>query len=225
MKEGTMPEETDQNASGKSMRIAVFANFFKGYMSASTIVAASIPIPVTNWKLIPIYAQQRGFLTVYASLFCFLLLAFVFSIRHRLAVPIFSKGKLGAFLAALPFIFILLTLACILTYHAVLQQSIADLRELGLRNTTSDLLDKVDAAEIPHALALAASYLGIFIFAESAFVLMAIREYLQDLMHLDETALLLGTPHAIAVRPTAPSPLSAESAASFTESHSRGGPA
>ena len=186
-------EETKRAGPGKSMRIAVFANFFKGYMSVSTIVAASIPIPIATWKLIPIYSQQRGFLTVYASLFCFLLLAFVFSIRHRLAVPMFSKGKMGSFIAALPFLFIVLTLACIMSYHAVLQQSIEQLRGLGLRFTTADLLDKVDATEIPHAVPLAACYLGIFIFAESAFVLMAIREYLQDLLQLDEIALLHGT--------------------------------
>ena len=186
-------EETKRAGPGKSMRIAVFANFFKGYMSVSTIVAASIPIPIATWKLIPIYSQQRGFLTVYASLFCFLLLAFVFSIRHRLAVPMFSKGKMSSFIAALPFLFIVLTLACIMTYHAVLQQSIEQLRGLGLRFTTADLLDKVDATEIPHAVPLAACYLGIFIFAESAFVLMAIREYLQDLLQLDEIALLHGT--------------------------------
>ena len=186
-------EETKRAGPGKTMRIAVFANFFKGYMSVSTIVAASIPIPIATWKLIPIYSQQRGFLTVYASLFCFLLLAFVFSIRHRLAVPMFSKGKMSSFIAALPFLFIVLTLACIMTYHAVLQQSIEQLRGLGLRFTTADLLDKVDATEIPYAVPLAACYLGIFIFAESAFVLMAIREYLQDLLQLDEIALLHGT--------------------------------
>ena len=186
-------EETKRAAPGKSMRIAVFANFFKGYMSVSTIVAASIPIPIATWKLIPIYSQQRGFLTVYASLFCFLLLAFVFSIRHRLAVPMFSIGKMSSFIAALPFILIVLTLASIMTYHAVLQQSIEQLRGLGLRFTTADLLDKVDATEIPYAVPLAACYLGIFIFAESAFVLMAIREYLQDLLQLDEIALLHGT--------------------------------
>lgn len=186
-------EETKRAGPGKSMRIAVFANFFKGYMSVSTIVAASIPIPIATWKLIPIYSQQRGFLTVYASLFCFLLLAFVFSIRHRLAVPMFSKGKMSSFIAALPFLFIVLTLACIMTYHAVLQQSIEQLRGLGLRFTTADLLDKVDATEIPYAVPLAACYLGIFLFAESAFVLMAIREYLQDLLQLDEIALLHGT--------------------------------
>lgn len=186
-------EETKRAGPGKTMRIAVFANFFKGYMSVSTIVAASIPIPIATWKLIPIYSQQRGYLTVYASLFCFLLLAFVFSIRHRLAVPMFSKGKMSSFIAALPFVFIVLTLACIMTYHAVLQQSIEQLRGLGLRFTTADLLDKVDATEIPYAVPLAACYLGIFIFAESAFVLMAIREYLQDLLQLDEIALLHGT--------------------------------
>ena len=124
-------EETKRAGPGKTMRIAVFANFFKGYMSVSTIVAASIPIPIATWKLIPIYSQQRGYLTVYASLFCFLLLAFVFSIRHRLAVPMFSKGKMSSFIAALPFLFIVLTLACIMTYHAVLQQSIEQLRGLG----------------------------------------------------------------------------------------------
>ncbi len=80
-----------------------------------------------------------------------------------------------------------------MTYHAVLQQSIEQLRGLGLRFTTADLLDKVDATEIPYAVPLAACYLGIFIFAESAFVLMAIREYLQDLLQLDEIALLHGT--------------------------------
>ena len=109
----------------------MFANFFKGYMSVSTIVAAAIPIPITSWKLIPIYSQQRGFLTVYSSLFCFLLLAFVFSIRHRLAGPMFFRGWVGGLVAALPAVFIVLTLGCIVTYHGLLQQSIEQLRELG----------------------------------------------------------------------------------------------
>ena len=198
-----MTDAAKKTAYPEKTRLAVFANFFKGYMSVSTIVAASIPIPVASWKLIPIYAQQRGFLTVYASLFCFLLLAFVFSIRHRLAGPMFTKGRMGAVIAALPFVFILLTLACIVVYHALIQQSVGELRELGLRLTTHELLDKVDVTEIPHAVELAACYLGIFIFAEAAFVLMAIREYLQDLLHLDEGALLRRTPTALEVPPRA----------------------
>jgi hypothetical protein len=195
VKEAGMSEDAKRTASGQTTRLAGFANFFKGYMSVSTIVAASIPIPVASWKLIPIYSQQRGFLTVYASLFCFLLLAFVFSIRHRLAGPMFTKGPAGALIAALPFVFILLTLGCIIAYHAVLLRSIGELRDLGFSKVPmKDLLDQMDATQIPYAVELAACYLGIFIFAESAFVLMAIREYLQDLLHLDEVTLLRGTP-------------------------------
>jgi hypothetical protein len=196
-----MTDDPKPTASAKATRLAGFANFFKGYMSISTIVAASIPIPVASWKLIPIYAQQRGFLTVYASLFCFLLLAFVFSIRHRLAAPMFTRGKMGAVIAALPFVFILLTLASIVTYHVLIQQSIEELRELGYSKIPMNtLLDQMDGTQIPYAIELAACYLGIFIFAESAFVLMAIREYLQDLLHLDEAALLRTTPKTLEVR-------------------------
>lgn len=184
-----------ETAPQKPTRIAVFANFFKSYMSVSTIVAASIPIPVASWKLIPVFSAQRGFLTVYASLFCFLLLAFVFSIRHRLAVPMFTRGKMGAVIATVPFVFMVLTLGCIIAYHGVLQQCMDELRQLGFSHySTNDLLEKADAALIPHPIELAACYLGIFICAEAAFVLMAIREYLQDLLRLDEASLLRGKP-------------------------------
>jgi len=189
-----MNEPTQQKSLERSSRIRGFANFFKSYMSVSAVVAASIPIPVASLKLIPVYAQQRGFLTVYASLFCFLLLAFVFSIRHRLAPRMFSGGVAGSLLAALPFVFMVSTMASILAYHAVLQQSVLQLRSLGLRATTDDLLNKMDSTEIPYGLELAACYLGIFLFAEGAFVLMAIREYLQDVLHLDERELLRGVP-------------------------------
>lgn len=176
----------------RASRIKAFASFFKSYMSIAAIVAAAIPIPVASWKLLPVYSQQKGFLTLYSSLFCFLLLAFIFSIRHRLAPRMFSGGLAGSLIAALPLVFIVATVACILTYHAILQQSILQLRNLGLMASTNDLLSKMDSTEIPYGLELAASYLGIFLFAEAAFVLMAIREYLQDVLHLDEGELLHG---------------------------------
>ena len=188
-----MAAEANQPRPQKATRLAGFANFFKGYMSVSTVVAASIPIPVGGLKLIPVFSQQRGFLTVYASLFCFLLLAFVFSIRHRLAGPMFRKGPAGALIAMLPLVFILLTLGSVIAYHAVLLQSIGELRDLGFSKVPmKDLLEQMDGTQIPYAVELAACYLGIFIFAESAFVLMAIREYLQDLLNLDEVTLLRG---------------------------------
>ena len=187
-----MMPASSTRSSARPLRIKLFANFFKSYMSVSTIVAASIPIPVASWNLIPIYSQQRKFLTVYTSLFCFLLLAFVFSVRHRLARRMFGGGFWSGLISTLPFVFMLSTLGCILEYHWVLEQSIEQLRSVGLIASTTDLLAKVDANEIPHGLALCGFYLGIFLSAEAAFVLMAIREYLQDVLHLNERELLQG---------------------------------
>ena len=188
-------------APGKQQRIRLFANFFKSYMSVSTILAASVPIPVASLRLIPVYTQQRGFLTVYASLFSFLLLAFVFSMRHRLAPHMFAKGWQSTALAALPAGLILAAAGCVFAYHACLLQSIEDLRGRGVTAATATILDATDMTEIPRSLLLAASYLGIFLFAEAAFVMMAIREYLQDLLRLDEHELLHGLPDALPEQP------------------------
>jgi hypothetical protein len=104
----------------------------------------------------------------------------------------FGGGFWSAVVAALPFGLMLSTLGCILEYHWLIGQSIEELRSLGLVVPTTELLAKVDANEIPHALALCGFYLGIFLSAEGAFVLMAIREYLQDVLRLDERELLQG---------------------------------
>jgi hypothetical protein len=174
------------------LRIKLFANFFKSYMSVSTVVVAAIPIPVSAWKLIPLYVQQKQFLMVYSSLFCYLLLAFVFSIRHWLARLMFGRGMRAFWMAVVPLLCILGSLGCICEYHNLLQHSVEQLRSLGLMATTQELLEKMDSTEIPYGLGLAACYMGFFLFAEAAFVLMAIREYLQDLLHLDERDLVRG---------------------------------
>lgn len=179
-----------QNVNDSRMRIRVFANFFKSYMSVSAVVVAAIPIPVSAWKMIPLYAEQRKFLMVYSSLFCYLLLAFVFSIRHWLARRMFGRGFGQVVVAALPLAFILGSLGCICEYHNLLQQSTQQVRSLGVDATTSDLLEKMDATEIPLGLPLTACYMGFFLCAEAAFVLMALREYLQDLLHLDDRELV-----------------------------------
>ena len=181
-------------AQGKRTRLAVFANFFKSYMSVSTIVAASIPIPIGSWGLIPIYSQQRGYLTVYASLLCFLLMAVIFSIRHRLSMVMFGGSFASGVLAVLPFVFIALTLVCISCYHATLLKSLEEFRQRGVIQPTNVVLSSADLSEIPYALDLSIYYLGIFVFAEATFLFTAIREYLQDALHLDETALLHGKP-------------------------------
>jgi hypothetical protein len=159
-------------------------------MSASAIVAASIPIPVASLKLIPMYAQQRGFLTVYSSLLCFLLVAFVFSVRHGLGRQIFYTSGVRATIAMAPAFSILLCIGCIAAYHWSLQQSLDAWTARGVLDSSDEILRKADLRDISGALPLSLSYLGIFLFAELAFVMMAMREYLQQLLHLEDTALI-----------------------------------
>jgi len=45
---------------------------------------------------------------------------------------------------------------------------------------------------IPYGMTLMLCYLGIFAFAEAAFVLMALKEYLLDLLHVSDAYLITG---------------------------------
>ena len=72
-------------------RVKAFAIFFKRYMNISSLVVASLPIPVTALKLVPIYKAQTNFHSVYTPLFCFLALAFIFFHRHQLARVMFPR--------------------------------------------------------------------------------------------------------------------------------------
>lgn len=190
-----MTDETAKAGAGGTteaaeQRLESFARFFKGYMSVSAVVAASVPIPVASLKLIPAYAQQRGFLTVYSSLLCFLLVAFVFSIRHGIGARIFFSGRLRGLIAALPAIAIVCCIGCIGEYHWTLQKSLETWMARGVIGTSEQILSRADLREIPYSLPLTIEYLGIFVFAEAAFVMMAMREYLQEELHLEERALM-----------------------------------
>ena len=65
-------------------RFTAFAQFFKAYMGTASIITASLPIPVAAFHLIPTYDAQAKFLSTYTSMFCFLMLAYFFYIRHWL---------------------------------------------------------------------------------------------------------------------------------------------
>src|SRR5262249_54173857 len=114
-------------------RIKAFATFFKNYMSVSSIVAAALPIPVTALKLIPVYHSQAKVLSVYTPMLCFLLLAFIFYIRHPLARAVFPE-RFGAdgvrasskalIVRSLPLVLIVACVGSILGYHATLTRSV-----------------------------------------------------------------------------------------------------
>jgi hypothetical protein len=58
------------------------------------LFVAALPIVVTQFGLIPVYESQRSLLPAYASFFCLLALAFVFSQRHRMARTMFAPKLL-----------------------------------------------------------------------------------------------------------------------------------
>jgi hypothetical protein len=96
--------------------------------------------------------------------------------------------------AWLPLLLILLSLGSTFVYHAQLNESIRDhaleLASVGISASASKILKDTVASDIPRAVILIALYLGIFLFAEAAFVTMALREYLQDLLGVSERDLL-----------------------------------
>jgi hypothetical protein len=206
-------------APAEPTRFKAFANFFKNYMSVSAVIAAALPIPVAAWKLIPMYDAQRGILGTYTSLFCFLILAFIFYRRHTLARLMFRDSlglsqkeapsrfwplvfsRLPSFLVNWgPAILILLCFASIVAYQSTLQISLAGTYEGGpisheqAVKEVERILTDSKWYEIRKGELLIGFYLLIFLCAEAAFVLMATKEYLQDLLKVSEHELILGPP-------------------------------
>lgn len=193
-------------------RIRQFAAFFKNYMGVSTFVVAALPIPVAQAKMIPMYSPDRNSTSVITSLMCFLLLAFIFYSRHRIGRILFSvseaspassrgrrtkeePGRLGKSLARASFSLLILALivasaGCFLYYQLTwfIEADHLAWYEGGtsdLRMTSTDSVSYIRTK-------LMASYTGFFVFAEAAFVLMATKEYLQELLGLSDNDLIRG---------------------------------
>jgi hypothetical protein len=206
----------------EAARIKAFAAFFKSYMSVSSVLLAALPIPVTQLHLIPTFKAQEGILSVYTSLFCFLIFSFIFFWRHSFARWMFplrshhGNRVISRLLPFVPLALIAATIACIIVYHTTLASAVHSLK-LQFTSVAPDYLDKkaslesekfsvmpdgkitftpeflmqhLDADKIPNAMILMLSYIGIFLFAESAFSVMALKEYLQDLLHQDDLTLI-----------------------------------
>ncbi len=183
----------------KPRRFIGFVSFFKTYMNLWTVITASLPVPITQLHWIPTFSSQTAFLSTYTSLFCFLLVAFVFYTRHFIARWLFRDylRKTGVRRSKpwLPLVLILAAVALVFCYHTILLYSIGDVyssqyQNNGVRLSTKDILEKTDLREVPYSNELALVYLAMFLCAEGAFVIMALREYLQDLMGIQELDLI-----------------------------------
>ena len=236
-------------------RVKAFVRFFKRYMSISSLVVASLPIPITASGAIPTYKAQTLIFSVYTPLFCFLLLGFIFYNRHQLAGFMFPRylgnrpilARIYRLLAAcLPAVLIAASMFCAFRYIALLNDSVLISRAeivleylrneheltdtrvmaanklLSLRNEPSEarriaiarnvlisfpltvpkgvlpqaarkkILAHQEQQQIPFAKKLMLYHIAIFLSAEAAFILMAIKEYLQDLLGLTELDLIIG---------------------------------
>ena len=227
---------TDSNETNitNPTRVKNFANFFKNYMSIWSVVVASLPIPVTAFNLIPTFNYQKNFLSTYTTLFCFLILGYIFYSRHKMAKLFFpqyyteiKRAQLpvlkeeirpyteeeilkrkwetewtvkksnryirslqirATLLDSIPLLFIFLSLTSAFLYNDWLEGYITtfDITKLKRENI-------LDLGSIPSAYStrLIIYYLGIFLFAEAAFILMAIKEYIQDLLKINDTSLMI----------------------------------
>jgi hypothetical protein len=203
--------ENREHAAESLNRLEGFAKFFKRYMSVSSIVAAVLPIPITALGAIPTYKFQTKILSTYTSLFCFLILGFIFYSRHQLARAMFpehfqrrTSSKLitstlfawDGFVKLLPLILVVGSITCAFRYQRLLINSVVDKRERfelpPNEVTDADILTKGLESQTPESRWLMIYYLGIFMMAEAAFIIMAIKEYLQDLAKLSEMDLIGG---------------------------------
>lgn len=267
----------NNNLPSEPTRAKAFAKFFKNYMNVWSLIVAALPIPVTALNLIPVYDVQRGFLSVYTTLFCFLLLGFVFFNRFILARLMFRlpfvhtklnrifNTIMGDVVSWLPFFCIVLSFSSLIVYHTLLQSSfeatkisanlVKDANIDSLRKYQDEILKSYKLEDIiygrrknsndslafqisqntsniiyTHQKVLAGNakeimkyaqlneiktgkyfedsyffhggisgeflltlfYILFFIFAEAAFILMALKEYLLDLMELKDTDVITG---------------------------------
>lgn len=209
-------------------RVKAFVSFFKNYMSVSSVVVAALPIPLTAFNALPIFADYKTSLSTYTSLFCFLTLGFIFYSRHSLAKLMFpefvssKKLKIRAELIVyanllvgiLPLILIVLSGILVYFYHYYLDQAVYEIartiakpidptvidcsnyysEELALKcyvPSPSEILAD-SYYEINGGLWIRSFYVGMLLCAEAAFILMATKEYIQDLFQLSDLEIIQG---------------------------------
>lgn len=180
-------------------RFTAFVSYFKRYLGVWSAGAAALPIPVAKLGLIPVYQALSGSFATYVSLFCFLMLGYIFYCRHAIARWMFKRlkrrhGKGRRFIAVLPLLLIVASLASAIAYQLVLHNSVAQVAySYSLQGRNADarqILQGATEDEIWYGVPLLVCYLGIFVCAESAFLLMAIREYLQDILKLQDAEII-----------------------------------
>jgi hypothetical protein len=195
-------------------RLRKFAGFFKSYMGVMPLVTAAVAPLLTLLKAIPVFETDRTTLATFSGLLGFLMVAWIFYARSMfvptmvpvLAAPV-SKGHDAETYAALrrralakragianllPLFLIALSVASYVSYLGLLDH-IINSRIISGPNPISvkDVLQREGTYyAIPYHGYLQVFYLGIFLFSEAAFVVMALREYAYGVLQISEASVL-----------------------------------
>ncbi len=183
-----MPSENESQQN----RLLAFANVFKGYMGVMPIVTAALAPILTAVNVLPTYESQRKPLATMAAFLGFLLLAWLFYVRRTLALGSIKKGY-RVFFNLCPLILVMGSIVCYVSYTNTLDSSVAKAQGPAATMKRAEVLGVWSQDNpIPDSVSLQMYYLGMFLLAESAFVMMAIREYANDVRKITEYEWIFG---------------------------------
>jgi hypothetical protein len=182
--------ETD----AQQTRLAVFASLFKGYMGLMPMVTAALAPLLTALSVLPMYEPQRKPLATMAGVLGFLLLGWLFYVRRTIALGSITRYYRTLFNMT-PLLLIAVSIASYVGYMRVLDDSVSEV----IRENATSQLKRSDVLktwtvenDAPHMLKLQLLYLGMFLAAEAAFVMMAMREYANDVRGITEFQWMFG---------------------------------
>jgi hypothetical protein len=180
------------NGDQQNARLQVFANVFKSYMGVMPLVTAALAPLLTAMNVLPIYEPQRKALATMAGMLGFLLLAWLFYVRRTIALGSITRGYRSIF-NFLPLLLILASIGCYVMYANTLDASVSTIQHDNPTQTRNQVLETWTANHAaPHMLELQLLYLSMFLAAEAAFVMMAMREYAIDVRGITEREWMYG---------------------------------
>jgi hypothetical protein len=188
------PATLAAEADAQKTRLAVFASLFKSYMGLMPMVTAALAPLLTALNVLPMYEPQRKPLATMAGVLGFLLLGWLFYVRRTIALGSITKYYRTLFNFT-PLLLIGLSILSYVAYTRVLDASISGV----IRDNPSSQLKRTDVLrtwteenDAPDMVELQMLYLGMFLAAEAAFVMMAMREYANDVRGITEFQWMFG---------------------------------
>lgn len=171
------------------------ASPLRHYTGVWCVLVAALPVVVIEFGLIPVYESQKNLLSAYASFFCLLALAYVFSQRHRMARAMFAARLLWTDFdppkskVALP-VSINGALAAMILGALVCTAIYLWAFEAG---RTSPSFPRLPPSSM-NAVLLALSFIALFVLASAACAVVAVREHMQVVLGLSDAEVITGMP-------------------------------